>query len=439
MTGGTATPDRSHAPATRDFESLTLPPITDYPPQGSVQLHVLRGQPSPLCRVDVLWGEGTLNNPDPVKRCASVLGTKLLPEGCAAHTGDGIADIIDFEGAWVTPLAPLRYCVLSLVCLPASLRRMLQLLADVFRAPTVPAEAFAAKQAAMADDRRQAMARIAGKAADRLRRLTAGSDHPYLLRPTEEQIMSVTRQDVIEALERDIRHSRLHIYAAGTDSPEAMEALHAFAADMRSLSGVEYGPYPIVAPRPEAEHTAEIIVPGSVQTALGCAIPVPITRFHPDYHYLRQTIIALGGYFGSRLMTNIREEKGLTYGISASLQSSQGHSEMLMSAQCSGGKGRLALDECVREIRRLAAEPFPDDELLRLRRHLATSMAAVLDTPFSILDHHILTAQLDIPDNYFSRQFECVRTLDSDKIREMAGRYLDPDKMYTVSAGAPME
>jgi len=145
--------------------------------------------------------------------------------------------------------------------------------------------------------------------------------------------------------------------------------------------------------------------------------------------------MALGGYFGSRLMMNVREEKGLTYGISSYLLGCREGSYVTIAAQCDCDNTALVIDEIKAEMRRLADNPPQGEELSRLKLHAATSLAEILDTPASIMGYYANRLYVGTPDDYFESQQAAINALSGEIIAEMASRYLQPDMLSVVVAG----
>ena len=112
-------------------------------------------------------------------------------------------------------------------------------------------------------------------------------------------------------------------------------------------------------------------------------LPV-IGRENPDFFALKLLCTILGGYFGSRLMSNIREEKGYTYGISSSIAAMRYGSYLTISTQTGTEFTRPLIDEVFAEIDRLRNEPVPTDEFITVQNYLRGDMARTLDSPFSI-------------------------------------------------------
>lgn len=425
-------------PAVTDFESLTLPAPEVIGIAPDVTLHLLRDGLAPKMRIEILYGRNNANSPDSVRRAAVALADRLVMESTRNRPADEMADFLDFEGARLSPAGTRAYNGIIADFLPQSLGRMTDLIYEILTEADVPQHSLQARVASEVQKLRYDRARIINIAGDRADLLSGGISHPYAAPVSEDDLQAVTRDMVLDVISGGLRGSHIHIFAAGDFEGNALDRLTGLGKRLSALQKkmqpdgvvVKYTPSPSV-----REH---IDVADSLQTAVVSHIPVDIDRHHPDYCPLRLAVMALGGYFGSRLMTNIREEKGLTYSIGAYLESSFEGTRIRMSAQCGQGTAALTLDEIRREIERLAYEPMPADELTRLRRYASTQLATTLDSPFSILQYNAMNLYLGCPDDYFARQFRAISNLDADTVMAMTRRHILPGRTITVTAGSPV-
>lgn len=427
--------DRTAAPKTTEFSALTIPPLTDTAFSDGVWLHTVSRPDSPIVNVHLLWDMNGLTHPDAGTNIAHSIARKLILEGTKRHIGSRIADITDYHGAWLTP-GRGRHGQLSLICLPEKTGDMLTLMTEIMGEATMPQAAFQSVQRRLAGQRRMAAHRIASVAEDAAQILRVGKDHPYALPESEQQILDISRRQVVQAYAHGSRRSPLHVLATGNMTSDLENRLIRFCQTVSQISGRSAVTAEIVPYKPESGATLHIDAADSLQTAISAFIPVPIGRDHPDYIPLRYTVIALGGYFGSRLMTNIRERKGLTYGIGASLEGIHEGTNLTISAQCAAGTSALAIDEIRAEMRRLAQEPMDASELERLLQFNMTGLASTIDNPPAILQHYVNQFQIGTPADYFDRQFEVLQHLDARMLQTMAARYMNPDAMTVVTAGA---
>ena len=189
--------------------------------------------------------------------------------------------------------------------------------------------------------------------------------------------------------------------------------------------------YPIVRSK---EHFRYFEKPGALQSAVRIGMPV-ISRTHPDYMKLRILNTVLGGYFGSRLMLNIREDKGFTYGISSSVIGLKEDAYLSVSTQTGTEYVQPLIEEVFNEIERLREEKVPEEELKMVKSYLSGELARIFDGPFSVCDAYIslIANQLDF--EYCDRQFMTVQSITAEELQEVACKYFVRDKFYTSVAG----
>jgi predicted Zn-dependent peptidase len=160
-----------------------------------------------------------------------------------------------------------------------------------------------------------------------------------------------------------------------------------------------------------------------------------MTRQHPDYPKMRVLITLLGGYFGSRLMSNIREDKGYTYGISAETFFCPGSGLLLVSADTAPEYLQPLMKEIYFEIDRLQTELVTPQELSNVRNYMLGEMSRNYESAFSLSDAWIFIKNSGLDDTYFSRIVRAVKEITSTEIRDLACRYLCKENIKELVVG----
>ncbi len=173
--------------------------------------------------------------------------------------------------------------------------------------------------------------------------------------------------------------------------------------------------------------------PDVVQTAIRIGCPM-FSRSHPDYSgmYVLNTI--LGGYFGSRLMTNIREEKGYTYNIYSSHDSMRYGGYFCVASEVGNEFVEKTLHEIFFEMERLANDLVPTDELEMVRNYLLGALLTNLDGPFNISEVIKTFVLEDLPVSAFEDMVEVVKNIRPETLRTLAQKYFPKEKMWEVIA-----
>ena len=411
-----ATPDRSTPPPVVEFSEINLVPVNRETLDNGVSLAVLNTGEQDICRVEFYLTGGLMETDDPA---AMSVMAECMREQTADYSGSEIADIIDFNGARLGTRLTDHFTALSVLVLEQHLHALLPVINSIllraeFTERTV--ETAARRLAASAANRHAQVLYLASTAA---RRAAMGENHPSAKVLTPDDFATVTVERV-QACYDSLKNTTVNVFLGGRFSDDSLRQVRAVAA---ALPSANHGSLNVIPVNPEPPSVHEINVPDAVQAAVSMSIPT-IGREHPDYIPLRLTVMALGGYFGSRLMTNIREEKGLTYGINAALYGSREGAYIQIDAQCDATFIEQVIAETKAELTNLAANPLKDDELRRLRMHAWSVLAANTDSPLGLLDYYTTQLSIGTPSDYFERQLHAIAALTPEIIADMSRKYL---------------
>lgn len=371
-----------------------------------------------------MWEGGAYDYPS--KAVAAVMAS-TIQEATESMDVSEVADFIDFCGARINGAVSPHHVSLDLIAINSRLSELLPLMADMARNAAFPDYAVEAAAKRHAANRALQLERVSFLAESAFQALMQGKNHPASKFATPLEFNAVD-SSTVKLLYDIARQSKLHVFAGGMISDEIANDLIAVFGQLPSPA---VSPMQIIPFTPEEAQTITIKKKDTVQAAVAMGMPA-IGRDHPDYIKLRLTVMALGGYFGSRLMANIREEKGLTYGINSALIGSQEGAYVEIQAQCDARYVEQVVDETRREIANLAANPPKSDELNRLRLHAWSALASAADSAFGTLDHYITHLKVGTPDGYFKQQLEAIASLTTDDIARMTAMYLDPASLSVV-------
>jgi predicted Zn-dependent peptidase len=170
-----------------------------------------------------------------------------------------------------------------------------------------------------------------------------------------------------------------------------------------------------------------------VQGSIRMAMPFA-NRHHPDFQKLQMLNNVFGGYFGSRLMSNIREEKGYTYGIHSFIQSHIGQSALVISTEAGRDVCEAAIKEVYYEMKQLREEPVDEEELLLVRNYMIGSILGTLDGPFQITGRwkNYYLNGIEEGKDYFNQAVESIKTVSALELQELANKYLYDARFYEM-------
>lgn len=422
--------NRSIPPPIADFNNLNLPqPVVRFLDNGLMVSEINSGNMA-VTRISFVWNRSWVDIdsiPSALTLCAS-----MLREGTLSRSGFDISETLEYNGAWLTVSADRHSVTVNLYSLNSKIEGPLDILLDIIYNPTFPDDALAVYRERMAQTEelnRQKVSYLCELLRDKQ---IYGGDSLLSRQPTPDEIRGINVKTLLWIHKSLFASHKPAVFLSGRLSPD-IESLIVSKLAAINLSDSSI-PRIVVPFNPSDSHFFEHHLPNAVQSAINVSIPT-ITRSNPDYVPLRMLVILLGGFFGSRLMSNIREDKGYTYGINASLIGMCEGGIISINTQCANHYVNQVIEEIRNELQRLTVEGFTDTEISNLKRFVKSQLATVPDSPFTISDYHQLTLTVEAPDDYFEQQFKVADTLSSDLLTEMAIKYINPDNSYITIVG----
>ena len=171
--------------------------------------------------------------------------------------------------------------------------------------------------------------------------------------------------------------------------------------------------------------------PDGVQGAIRIARPFP-NRHHPDFMKVMVLNTLFGGYFGSRLMSNIREDKGYTYGVHSYVQNHLQQTAWLISTEAGKDVCEATISEVYKEMQLLREEVVGEEELSLVRNYLMGTILGDLDGPFQIMGRWKNLILNNLDERYFYKSIETIKHISAEEIRELARKYLVPEDFYEL-------
>lgn len=428
-------PDRTTPPRVTELSGMKLPPLSRHTLPNGVRLAILDAGSQPVSRITVIHGGGKLDIDRP--ELYPVL-TGTLSEGTQSMSGAAIAETLEYNGAWTSFNAGRHNCVSTLYGLNSRAQETIPVFADILTRPALTPEATGTQCKKIAAATDLSRKKVSNAASEEINILAYGPRHPAARVLTGEDFLSVSADDIRRLHARAFLGTPPTIYLAGQITDELLGLVEKCfgQTDYTAGNGISRR---VIAPEynPAGDRRLRLM-PDSMQTAIRIAIPT-LPRTAPDYENMRLATIALGGYFGSRLMANIREDKGYTYGISAFPTPRLEGTFINIECQTDNSHVNDVLRETETEISRLAETLMPDEEITGIRRLLLSSLASVLDSPFSMLDFHINLDALGVTGDSYTRQVEAATAMTPAIIREATVKYLVDAPRLTALAGAPKD
>jgi predicted Zn-dependent peptidase len=172
----------------------------------------------------------------------------------------------------------------------------------------------------------------------------------------------------------------------------------------------------------------------AIQSAIKIGRPL-FNKTNPDYFHFQVMNTILGGYFGSRLMANIREDKGYTYGIGSGLMPLVNAGYFYISTEVGADVTQKALDEIYKEIKIMREQLVPVEELETVRNYILGQFLRSVDGPFALADKFKAVWEFGLDYDYFDKYFKAVKNITQEQVREMAAKYLQEKDLLECVVG----
>ncbi|MCS6915667.1 MAG: pitrilysin family protein [Myxococcales bacterium] len=418
------------------------PPPRFSPPQpqrfelsNGMHVWVVQRPLLPIVVLSVVWAVGALEDPPDRPGMAS-LCADMLDEGAGRRGPLELAGALAHLGATLSIHTSFSATVVQLRTLSQNLLPSVRLLADVLRRPRIlPAELKRVKADTITRirQRQDAPQNIAH---DLLEAALYGPEHrrraPAI--GTAEAVALLDHYDCRWWHRERLRPDDAAIFVVGDVEPAAV----------RALLGDELGGWkaskrrkelPRMAPVPVAQRRILAVdLPGQSQTVILVGEP-SVPRNHPDYFPLLVLNTLLGGQFNSRLMMNLREQHGYTYGASSEFSFARDGGPFLMRASVRGDSTREALAEMLREAAAIRSAKVAEAELQQARDYLTRSLAGRFASAVQVAGELSALHIHSLPENFFATFAERVAAVDAAEVHRVAVRYLDPTRMTIVLVG----
>ena len=364
------------------------------------------------------------------KKLAALITTHMLKEGSHSFSSQQIAEKVDYYGGTLANPFSLDTSSTVLYSLNKNLPHLLPVFSEVVTAPVFPQQELDTYIQNNMQRLKVELQKCDVRAYRAITELIFGAEHMYGYNSSSELYDNIKQTDVQTHFDRTHVSENAMMVVSGKVRKDTVSLLNQYlTAITKERCGSNENNVP--AQMPVKKH---ISMPDSLQTAIRIGRRT-FTRQHPDYidMYILNTLI--GGYFGSRLMTVIREEKGYTYGIYSLLDSYMYDGYFLIATEVGNDVVQATIDEIYTQIEDIRNNLVSDAELQMLRNYMLGNILSGLDGPFNVAEV-IKTLQLNsIDQSMFQQLVHRIRTIQPEDLQRLAHIWLRPEDMWIVTAG----
>jgi zinc protease len=423
--------NRKIQPEIKAMENISIAAPQRKIMSNGIPLNVIEAGSQEVVRLDILIGAGKWHQ---TQLLQTLFANRMLREGTKRFTSAEIAEKLDYYGAWLELSTSMEYSYITLYSLNKYFASTLEVLESIVKEPIFPEK----ELNTVIDTNKHQFLINSTKVEYLAQKSFAGSifgeEHPCGRYASADDYDKVTSACLKEFYNQYYHSGNCTIYIAGKVTEEILDLLNnAFGND----------------PWGQVENKVSLI-PGTINTTSQKRIfteqtsamqsslkmgKVMIQRSHPDYFKMRVLVTIFGGYFGSRLMSNIREDKGYTYGISAGIASYPDAGVFMIATEAANEYVEDIIKEVYHEMNILQTDLVPDAELNMVRNYMLGEMCRSYEGPFSLSDAWMFVQTSHLSDSYFEESLKAVQSVTTEELRDLAQKYFDQEKVIEVVAG----
>lgn len=420
--------NRSIPPILHEIETFKVPKLNEYSLDNGLKVFELNAGTQEIVKMELVMNGGRwFEEKALVSRCTA----SLLKEETKNLDAKALAEKIDFYGASIFSHSTMDVSSLGLMCLTKHFSQLMPILKDIWIQPK-----FTETELSKFIERSILQMQIDLSKNDVVayREITErifGEKHPYGYNSNAEMYREVQISDLNNHHQVNYFKKDSVIILSGLINEKIRKGLNQAFGQQELRDGFN------------KDHSLNSLhIKGTIkkksqqdlQTAIRIGKPL-FTRNHKDYNlfYLLNTI--LGGYFGSRLMKNLREEKGLTYGIYSYAEAMVNNGYFSISTEVGNAQYEMAIDEIYRELDRIKSELIGDEEMKMAKNYIIGQFLGMMDGPLKIsqLLKTMIFSNKDL--NFLYKMIEEIKGANAYDIRELARTHLDALDFSSVYVG----
>ena len=416
----------------------TTPPIVQDVPFGfrrperqtlgnGIPLYIMAASGQEVVRVDFVFSVGQWHQ---AQKLQALFTCRMLREGCRGYTSSSFAERLDYYGAWLELSVAMNRTFVTLYTLKKFFPQTIEMVQQMLFEPTFSEEQFSTIRA---NNKAQFMVNMQKGdvlAMRALRRSVYGEAHPCGMSTMAEDYDALRTEVLADFYGRYYGSRNCTVYLSGSIDENVTSRIES------CFGGTEWGGSLEVGQRDYSLSSAIdkknfIAHPGAVQCSIRMGSLLMDVK-DEDYLPMRVLNTVLGGYFGSRLMKNVREDKGYTYHISSDLVTNTSQVMFMISCEALADKAEEVMAEVKGEMERLRTQLVSDAELHMVRSYMMGEICRNYEGAFSLTDAYIFMDHLGLPQSHIEDTVAAIRATDAARLLQLARRYFDFETLHTV-------
>jgi zinc protease len=420
------TPPPIHDAVEFDYK---LPPIARQDLSNGIPFYWLSAGVQDVVEVDFVFPAGVWHEDKPA--IAHATGG-LLKNGTSKRTAHQIHEALEFYGANLRVSTGDDYTIATLYSLTKDLGRLLPIVYQIFTDSIFPEEEVAIHKQNAIQRLLVNMRQCEFIANQRIDALLWGEAHPYGRYSRVEKIEAINREDILSFYRKAYAPEGLQIFMGGKVTEADAALVNELFGKLPLQRKAAAAANTFAAPGPSHQKHRETNDPNGVQSAIRIARLFP-NRHHPDFPKMIVLNTLFGGYFGSRLMSNIREDKGYTYGIYSSLAPNVHGGSLTIHTEVGRDVAEAAIAEIYKEMEELRTTTAEGDELMLVKNYLLGGLLGDLDGPFQILQRWRTLILNGLDEAHFHNNIRIYKTITAEELKALAEQYYKAEDFYEIA------
>jgi zinc protease len=421
--------NRTEAPVIKDaieFD-LQLKPYQQYVLSNGVNVYAIDAGSQEVVQMEMIFSAG--NSFEPANAVAAATN-QLLKNGTSTKSAFEVNEHFEYYGAYCSRSCHNETAIVSLHSLSKYLQEVLPVVKEM-----ITDAAFKEEELNIYKQNSKQKLSVSLQKCDFVanRLIDAyiyGEQHPYGKYIKASDYDALTSDQLKKHFQQYYVNGNCVIFIAGKLPVDLFEQLDKNFGSLSLTSSIKIEANRNIIAAPEKKYRIQNDVNG-VQGAIRLATHFP-NRHHPDFTKMMVLNTVFGGFFGSRLMSNIREEKGYTYGIHSFVQNHFQGSALVISTEAGKDVCEATIEEVYKEMNILREELIDEEELLLVRNYLIGIILGDLDGPFHIIGRwkNIILNGLD--EKYFYDSVKIIKTISAEELKALANKYFIPENFYEL-------
>jgi zinc protease len=417
-------------PPVYPIEKVVIPEAIPFSLNNGVPVFLIEAGTEEIMRLEFTFRAGQVNEYLPLLASATNM---MLSEGSKNYSSEELNRLLDYYGVFLNLSYEKDRAGIVVFFLNKHIEKVLELCREILYLPVFPEEELRSLMKKRLRWYLVNREKVQNLASDQFFESVFGKHHPYGHQILQDDFDKLNPAILKDFHSKYYRPENMAIIISGKIHDKTQELLNYYFGNITSKNIYIEENENIL--KSEKRKQVHIIKSGTTQTAIRIGSST-INKRHPDYIGLKILDSILGGYFGSRLMKNIREEKGYTYGISSTVSSLDQTGYKVISTDVSQKNLKKTIDEIYNEIRLLQRVPVSKEEMAVVRNYMSGEMVRMFDGPFALAESFRSAWEFGLDNSYYYRLAEKIKTFEPDEIMMLAKTYYNVDELYQITVGA---